>query len=299
MNKEYNLQPIWDKVLDIYEIVQGICDKHGLRVYGIYGTALGAVRHKGFIPWDDDFDVGMPRPDFNKFIELSKQELPPWLTVLTWKNSPTYNNLFAKVIVTDKAMVDKIAEESGMPMPMGVCIDVFPYDGFPTTKIGVLWRLYKRALYNAYGYAVGRCWSEIDKPDAKLGWLVIKMFGWMLKLPHNQKEVLALHEREITKMPYEGAKRISSSMWYKKDLRLYKRDLPNMHGSDGFGAGQMVPFQGRQIRIPLNVNAHLRVAYCDYMKLPPESERYPDHTCENIPAAPWRFGPEMENYSAL
>ena len=73
---DYGLRPLWDALYEIYEEFAKICDKHGLRYYAFAGTLLGAIRHNGFIPWDDDLDVAMPRPDYEKFIQISKTELP-------------------------------------------------------------------------------------------------------------------------------------------------------------------------------------------------------------------------------
>lgn len=69
------LSPIQIKMLSIYGELQRICKKHNLRCFAIGGTALGTIRHKGFIPWDDDMDFGMPVEDYNKFIKLCKKEL--------------------------------------------------------------------------------------------------------------------------------------------------------------------------------------------------------------------------------
>ena len=84
----YNLAPVWKVVLDIYREFAAICQRHSLRHYAAFGTALGAVRHKGFIPWDDDFDVMMPRPDYERLIEIAPSELPAHLQFLSKKTTP-------------------------------------------------------------------------------------------------------------------------------------------------------------------------------------------------------------------
>ena len=77
-NKEDNceLRRLQFIELEVMKLFSGICDKHHLRYYLVGGTMLGAVRHNGFIPWDDDMDVGMPRPDYERFLKVVKNELP-------------------------------------------------------------------------------------------------------------------------------------------------------------------------------------------------------------------------------
>ncbi len=74
-------------MLDIYKVFAAICEKHSLRHYVAFGTALGAVRHKGFIPWDDDIDIMMPQPDYEHLIEIAPKELPEELQFLSKKLS--------------------------------------------------------------------------------------------------------------------------------------------------------------------------------------------------------------------
>ena len=107
------LRPLWDAILEVYKVFAAICDKHSLRYCADCGTALGAVRHGGFIPWDDDMDIQMPRPDYEKFASLAPKELPKGYAWIDRFNCPDYDNAFGKVIVTDKSKVDLIAKESG------------------------------------------------------------------------------------------------------------------------------------------------------------------------------------------
>ena len=92
------LRPLWDAMLEVYKAFAAICDKHGLRYCADCGTALGAVRHGGFIPWDDDMDIQMPRLDYEKFASLAQQELPMGYAWIDRFNCRDYDNGFGKVI---------------------------------------------------------------------------------------------------------------------------------------------------------------------------------------------------------
>ena len=77
-----NLKPVWSAILEVYDQYALVCNRFGLRHWVAYGTLLGAVRHKGFIPWDDDFDVFMPREDYERFLSIADTELPEYLKIV-------------------------------------------------------------------------------------------------------------------------------------------------------------------------------------------------------------------------
>ena len=83
--------------LDILKEFLRICKKHHLRYYALGGTLLGAVRHEGFIPWDDDIDVGMPRPDFRRFEKIAEKELPEYLHYCSFKKTEGYHHYVPRV----------------------------------------------------------------------------------------------------------------------------------------------------------------------------------------------------------
>ncbi len=140
-----SLQPIWKVLLDIYGEFDAFCQRHGLVHYVAYGTLLGAVRHKGFIHWDDDFDVIMPRPDYEKLVAL-REELPHHLQWQSLEANVNYRLLFGKIYEKRQGVVEQVQKESGLSLQQGLFIDVFPLDGFPSSSIAMqIWRV-ERAL---------------------------------------------------------------------------------------------------------------------------------------------------------
>ena len=111
---DYNLRPIWDTILDVWKECYAICKRHNLRIWVAYGTAIGAMRHKGFIPWDDDFDVMMPRADYNLFMKYAVDELPAYMKWHSIENDPKYTLLFGKVQDERKDVLNKVKEESNL-----------------------------------------------------------------------------------------------------------------------------------------------------------------------------------------
>ena len=92
--------------LDILKEFLRICDKYHLRYYALGGTLLGAVRHKGFIPWDDDVDIGMPRPDFCRFEQVIEKELPDYFHYLSYKNTADYHHYVPRMTDSRVKVID-------------------------------------------------------------------------------------------------------------------------------------------------------------------------------------------------
>ncbi len=117
---------------DIFKEVVKVCEKHGFSYYLFQGTLLGAVRHGGFIPWDDDFDIAMPWKDFRKFIRYAEKELPDDLSVQTFSNQPGYPNCFIMVRKNGTSAMPSNAAE--LDIHWGIEIDIFPLIGVYKNK---------------------------------------------------------------------------------------------------------------------------------------------------------------------
>ena len=113
--------------LEILHTVAQICEERNLRYYLVYGTLIGAVRHHGFIPWDDDVDIMMPRPDYDKLMEYLKDHIGeyPHLQVFNRETCPEYPYMITRI--SDDRY--EIRMENEKPFGMGVFIDIYPYDG--------------------------------------------------------------------------------------------------------------------------------------------------------------------------
>lgn len=144
MNDFFN--EIHKKELDIALEFRKICEKYDLKYFMLGGSMLGAIRHNGFIPWDDDIDFGMPRDDYDKFIDLVTNELSKKYNFVSFENTKDYKLFFSKIEDRSYTMIDKSNIKDKIVFPW---IDIFPIDGVPE-KLVNFWKiryLYRRAKF--------------------------------------------------------------------------------------------------------------------------------------------------------
>ena len=281
----FKLQLIWEGLFEVYQAIAAICDNHGLKYYATDGVALGAVRHKGFIPWDDDFDMSMPREDYEKFLEIAEKELPDYYKIVTWRNTPEYNFLFAKVQDTRKETVEEIERVTGHFLSNGIYVDILPIDKASSSKVrralSDKWFALRRVLVRFHCDQFTRQ-TEKGKVCWLMGMALSPLFPWLWT--HDQ--ILASCEKSAT--AYRNS--MSDLTCRKCSNVSYRRQpLP----SKIWGVGQNIPFGESVIKVPTDVDGYLQNEYGDYMKLPPEEKRRPSH--QYSWRCPWWLGPTCDN----
>lgn len=277
----FDLTPQWNAVMDIYDVFADIANRHELRFYLGFGSVLGAVRHGGFIPWDDDFDVEMSRADYETFREIAQRELPSHLKWVDSKNSPEFLELFGKIVDTRREVYDQVVAKTGIHFPQGLYIDVFPMDGCPVGVFSRFRRWIRRNVLRAVmSYRFGA-------PPIGLKAHVVRFFGRTasILLPNvkNIRDVRDLVDKRVRTCTMETADYCGTPTpsW---------QDMINIEPVAVFGEPRMVPFHGRTVPIPQDYDTYLRRKFGDYMQLPPKDQRcLPYHAGQ--PDAPWKFGP--------
>lgn len=281
MNEKHNLRPLWDAILEVYKVFAAICERHGLRYCADSGTALGAIRHGGFIPWDDDMDLQMPRQDYEKFVEIAKRELPQGYAWLDQFNCPEYENAFGKVIVTNKAKVDAVARVSGLSLGQGIFVDVFPLDGYPDSAIERLWRRIQNILV-AFKSDARIGWKSCKTAKSKIGYVIGVLIGPFVHGAGDRRWQLDFFERRAKRYPFGGTKKCVSI-----GSARYDDDKPFPYQC--WGIPRKVAFDSVEMPVQENADGYLRAYFGEYMEMPSPSERLGTH-CDTGNVE-WRFGP--------
>lgn len=122
------MKKAWAAQIEVVEEIRKVCTKHNIQFFADYGTLLGAVRHKGFIPWDDDIDLAMKREDYNKFLAVA-HELPPKFKVINFYTEPTFTEMLTRVVNNDEISFEEehLKKFHGCPYAVGVDIFILDY----------------------------------------------------------------------------------------------------------------------------------------------------------------------------
>lgn len=262
-NLDYNLRPLWDALLEIYIKYAEICQKHSLTFYVTGGTAIGALRHKGFIPWDDDFDVIMPRPDYIKFMEVYSQELPNHYRAMDFRNTSNYPYDFGKVYDMRKDVVKHVSDESNLLLSQGIFIDVIPIDGMPKATIPFyIWQISRMAWRRA---------GQIKKEK-----LVMRPFWWLmsklLRIPNqSDKDRRMAFEKWLSKYDFYNSP-AAEDFNASPRRRLARAFTPATYGTP-----KMVPFEYIEVPVVQDTDFFMNVIFGNWRELPPEEKRVPEH----------------------
>ncbi len=251
MEKDIYLPLLHEEILQILDQVVKVCDSNGLRYYLTGGTLLGAVRHKGFIPWDDDLDIVMPREDFEKFVNIKYKKLSKGYS-LEWINTnPKYNKVFAKVCRDNTLFEESVG--NNLSIKRGVFIDIFPLDiteGYSSS----LEKRKKKVLFWS-GLLFDKCISS-EKTILKRSILNVL----------SEKMLLSFAEYYMKKKCKKGN--------YFSNFGSQYKIKKQTHPVEYYGEGVILPFEDRYYRCPLNYKSVLESIYGkDYLELPPEEKR--------------------------
>lgn len=260
---ELTLKEIQAETLKIMKLIDSICQKENLRYSLFYGTLLGAIRHNGFIPWDDDLDIVMPRADYNKlatyFIEHASEIAPfKWFS---YETIPSYPYMIARVCNTEFYMEAANEKDCGM----GTFVDIYPMDGAGNGNHKYFYN--KACFFSSMYFSKSRLHYVMPKGFAKK---IVKGCSYLLSkivsINYIRKRLLKYSK----KYSYESSDFIASITWLTDGNN-------NVFRKSDFN--ELIPhdFENTKFYIPKKYNALLTTYYGDYMKLPPENERIGHH----------------------
>ncbi len=256
--------------LEILNEVVRVCEANRLRYFLIGGTLLGAVRHKGFIPWDDDVDIAMPRRDYEHFLSLCGEQLCPKYYVHCSSTDPLYWLPFAK-IRKHNTVFDQ-ADTAHLDAPKGIYVDVFPLDNaasqanlFQRTQARAVMTLGLVILYRRRLLFLRDLRKETTSVRTSLKALlkVLVVFASYVLSMH------ILSRLQQAAMSWNRNESASCYVSLGSHYRCFRQAIPK----SAYLPATEVEFEGRMFSAPRDWDRILRRIYGDYMELPPEGQR--------------------------
>lgn len=261
MKKDIQLRDVQLVILDIFKEIIRVCDKNNIAYFIIGGIALGAVRHNGFIPWDDDLDIGMTRENYNYFLKIAQDELPVGLFLQTFKTESESPFYFAKIRKNGTKFVENYCRK--LNMHHGIYVDIFPYDNIPD-NVGLRRKQRKKVnLWSQLFIAKSVSGSSIPQNTltGKLK-VVIRTIVHLLLRPVSKKflfERLDLVSQEYNNIPCKMKSFVKTPC-----LMIPSADLENL---------ETIEFEGISVSCPRNIEGYLKHNFGDFRSLPPENKR--------------------------
>lgn len=247
--RERHLREVQLRELEILKAIDAVCRRHDISYWLDSGTLLGAVRHGGFIPWDDDIDICMPKAEVPRFVEAAQRELPEVFFVQTPQTDPTVRTPYPKVR-DRRSLIVEPAEDFRLPYQKGLFVDIFPVEDYPNISPWLI-----RKLARGYGRA-----------------------NAVLNLQHYYSL------RSAAELFYFGAKRALFGLTWKLARLLCGKGhhcgtsincswFGNMHRAETIFPLSTIDFEGTSFPAPADSDTYLKNIFGDYMQLPPESAR--------------------------
>lgn len=250
------MKEIWAVELDLLNELLTVCKKHNLRIYGDGGTVLGAVRHKGFIPWDDDIDMVMLREDYDKLCEIAEQEFKHPYFFQTEFTDPGSVRGHAQLRNSTTTAMLKSDYENQLKFNQGIFIDIFPLDAIPDDDKEMMEFLQNKIpLENKY-MRFAWCTTRYKKGRNPIKNVIRRMCGkrWMKKYGYNKFfEDFEKYERTYNNV---GAKRVTKIFFRYTENKIWERKW--------FDEIEMLPFEMLELPTPIGREELLNTFFGDW-----------------------------------
>ena len=260
--KELSIREIQNILLDIYKFVDEICRKHDYKLFLAGGSALGAVRHHGFIPWDDDLDLTLPREDYEEFVRIAKEELPGYLKLTWMKRLNHYRIEDSRYEMELNGAYQQSINEGEKSY---IFVDLQPFDGVPKP---IVIRTFHCVRVMFYRMAYRMCDSQkicIESWRKKWELFLIALFKKMPFLFTKEEKLQQKFDEKMKKYNYKDCGYIADFV----GKYLFRDVYPKSWWEPGI----LVAFEDVQVRIPSEYDKYLSRIYGDYMKIPDKKEQ--------------------------
>lgn len=257
------LRAIQEKSLEILVYFKDFCQKHGLLFYFCGGCCIGAIRHKGFIPWDDDIDVFMPRKDYERLAQLWPKEADSQYAYCRSDKGHYLRSLLSAISDENTTFIKE--RQQDLDISHGIRLEILPLDGCPESRFArkrqILWAL----IYSMFNN------NEAPTSKGKGAYLLGRFLLALAPTQGMRYRVWRLAEKRMSRWP------ITPETKHITELCARYQYMVNDYPAEAFASAKWVEFEGLSMPVPIGYDTYLRMAFGDYMQLPPEEERIPKH----------------------
>lgn len=264
--REIQLDELKRIELNLLIKIDAICKQFGWKYSLCGGTLLGAIRHKGFIPWDDDVDIAMPREDYENFLNyVVEHGQEQNMKIVSTKTSKSYAYLAAKVCDTNTVMTEDNFERGDLKM--GVYVDIFPIDGLGQEAEA---KKHFRATRFERELLVAKNWKRFFRSKTH-AWYIepIRFAFWIMSRFVSTPQLVKRVESYYEQFPLDKSKYAAVVCGSYREKEILPTDILN--------AFTEVEFEGHRFMAFKEYDAYLKSIYGDYMKLPPKEKQVTHH----------------------
>lgn len=262
-DNSYGIADLQEKMLDILKYFDGICMANQLTYWAGAGTCLGAIRHQGFIPWDDDLDVYMPRHDYEKLWAMRDSVFTDSKYRLCRTNRDTnYRHRVMQIVDTSTTFINQRCVNDDIEH--GVYIDIIPMDAAATGKVSRLFQAFHTIMYSVYNIQI--------EPEFHGNHMMEIGTRFLLKAVKSQNrrfKIWAKAEKKMTRYDTRTATEYVDLLTY---FKMIFKPMPA-----AWFRPIRVPFEDTTVNVPIEYDKYLTTFYGDYMQLPPEEKRAIQH----------------------
>lgn len=268
MRKIEELSEIQSRLLTIVSEIDRICEENGLTLYMSGGTLLGAVRHKGFIPWDDDIDMYLTRPDYDKFIEIMRERNKTDRYILyAHELQKEYIYPFAKYVDTKTRLKENWGSSGG---DIGLYVDIFPIDGLGKSIDDARKQMKKVHRYTVLNFSrVVPRWRKSRSLFKNLAVVCCRVLADII----GSDRILKAMKKQLYKLSYGDSKYVGEFVDDIGEKRIMLKD-------EMYNGYVLLDFEGIKLKAPKNYDKFLTQFYGDYMTLPPKEKQKATHNYE-------------------
>ena len=256
------MEPLQEKCLEMAEYFVQFCKENDLLCYLCGGGAIGTLRHKGFIPWDDDLDFFMPRKDYEKLAQLWPQKADSRYQISKSNEDYIDRNLFITIRDTQTTCVKPYQQD--LDIPHGLALDVLPLDYYPTSELSR-----KKQMIAALVYSLFCAQTIPEKHGGIMKWGSQALLAIIpsKKLRYKIWKIAESEMTKYTKDESDGITELCSGPYYMK----------KKYPISSFEDALWLPFEDTELPIPIGYDAYLKTAFGDYMTPPPIEKQVAHH----------------------